>query len=106
MILKNTFLIPLILFGLFLIQCKTDKKESDAMSNIDFCKSIHRNDSLSLSSQLADLDSVMKVKTGVYVLEDGAGAMITRAWLSEYTEESIRHPILYLLYGQCRTYRL
>lgn len=31
----------------------------------------------------------MKTQTGVYVLEDGGGAMITRAWLSEYAEKSI-----------------
>jgi len=31
----------------------------------------------------------MQTKTGVFVLEDGANAMITRAWLSEYAEESI-----------------
>jgi phosphatidylserine/phosphatidylglycerophosphate/cardiolipin synthase-like enzyme len=42
-----------------------------------------------LSSELADVDSIMESKTGVYVLEDGANAMITRAWLSEYAEKSI-----------------
>ncbi|KAG1654386.1 hypothetical protein GQR58_025026 [Nymphon striatum] len=31
----------------------------------------------------------MKTKTGVYVLEDGGGAMVTRAWLTEYAEETI-----------------
>lgn len=31
----------------------------------------------------------MASQTGVYVLEDGGGAMIARAWLSEYAEHSI-----------------
>lgn len=55
----------------------------------DFCSKIHRNDSVTLSGELADYRELMKEKTGVYVLEDGGGAMITRAWLSEYAEKTI-----------------
>lgn len=55
----------------------------------NFCASIHRNDSLSLSKTLEPLAELMKTKTGVYVLEDGGNALITRAWLSEYAEQSI-----------------
>ena len=31
----------------------------------------------------------MRTKTGVYVLEDGAGSMVSRAWLTDYAEETI-----------------
>ncbi|WFO16115.1 phospholipase D family protein [Cellulophaga baltica 4] len=31
----------------------------------------------------------MATKTGVYVLEDGSGSMVARAWLSEYAEKTI-----------------
>ena len=31
----------------------------------------------------------MAEKTGVHVLEDGAGSMVTRAWLTEYAEKTI-----------------
>ena len=55
----------------------------------DFCSKIHRNDSVTLSGELKDYRELMKSKTGVYVLEDGGGAMITRAWLSEYAEKTI-----------------
>ena len=55
----------------------------------DFCAGIHRNDSLSLSGELAPVAELMKTKTGVYVLEDGDGSMVTRAWLSEYAEKTI-----------------
>lgn len=55
----------------------------------DFCASVKRNQHVSLSEELGDLRERMKTKTGVYVLEDGGGAMITRAWLSEYAEKSI-----------------
>lgn len=77
---------------LLLVFCQCTNEAKDPLSytdDEDFCESIHRNDSLSLSGELEDVDSLMQTKTGVYVLEDGANAMITRAWLSEYAEESI-----------------
>jgi phosphatidylserine/phosphatidylglycerophosphate/cardiolipin synthase-like enzyme len=55
----------------------------------DFCNSIQRNDSISLSKELKDISAQMQNKTGVYVLEDGSGSMIARAWLTEYAEKTI-----------------
>lgn len=55
----------------------------------DFCASIHRNDSLTLSKELEPVAELMQNKTGVFVLEDGDGAMVTRAWLSEYAEKTM-----------------
>jgi putative cardiolipin synthase len=55
----------------------------------DFCASIHRNDTLSLSQELEDIKGLMDTLTGVYVLEDGSGSMVARAWLSEYAEKTI-----------------
>jgi cardiolipin synthase C len=55
----------------------------------DFCASIHIEDSISLSDALIGLEDSMKAKTGVYVLEDGGGSLITRAWLSEHAEKTI-----------------
>jgi putative cardiolipin synthase len=55
----------------------------------DFCSSIHRNDSLSLSKELEPMAAQMKEQTGVYVLEDGGGSLVARAWLSEYAEKTI-----------------
>ncbi|WP_242130917.1 phospholipase D-like domain-containing protein [Aestuariivivens marinum] len=55
----------------------------------DFCTSIHRNDTLSLSNELEDIKGQMDTLTGVYVLEDGSGSMVARAWLSEYAEKTI-----------------
>jgi phosphatidylserine/phosphatidylglycerophosphate/cardiolipin synthase-like enzyme len=59
------------------------------MLTTNFCENIHRNDSISLSKELEDISELMETKTGVYVLEDGGGAMITRAWLTEYAEQTI-----------------
>lgn len=58
-------------------------------SGKDFCASIHRNDSLSLSKELEPMVELMKNKTGVYVLEDGGNSLVTRAWLCEYAEKTI-----------------
>ena len=55
----------------------------------DFCDKIHRNDSISLSSELLPVLDSMKNKSGVYVLEDGGNSMIARAFLSEYAEKTI-----------------
>jgi phosphatidylserine/phosphatidylglycerophosphate/cardiolipin synthase-like enzyme len=55
----------------------------------DFCSSIHRNDSLSLTKELEPVAELMKTKTGVYVLEDGGNSLVTRAWLCEYAEKTI-----------------
>ncbi len=54
-----------------------------------FCKALERNNSISLSKKLEEVQSEMKDKTGVFVLENGGAAMITRAWLSDYAEKSI-----------------
>ncbi len=59
----------------------------DTKSN--YCADIQRMDSLSLSAELAEIEDLMLNQTGVYPLEDGAGSMVTRAWFTEYAEESI-----------------
>ncbi len=85
MTISRLFLLP-VTFSLF--SCSSDPKEIPPVTK-DFCSSIHRNDSLSLSGELEPLAALMKDKTGVYVLEDGGGSMIARAWLSEYAEKTI-----------------
>ncbi len=67
-----------------------NEKENVLISGTDFCSKIHKSaDSSSLSEELKDLETKMETKTGVYVLEDGAGSMVTRAWLTEKAEETI-----------------
>ena len=77
--------IPIILLS----SCSEPDKNKIPAKEKDFCASIHRNDSLSLSKELESISDSMKRKTGVYVLEDGGGSLITRAWLSEYAEKTI-----------------
>ncbi|TRX66330.1 phosphatidylserine/phosphatidylglycerophosphate/cardiolipin synthase family protein [Carboxylicivirga sp. M1479] len=74
---------------LVLIIASCSPKKQQGFSDTDFCSKIHRNDSISLTSELLGLTDSMKTKTGVYVLEDGAGSMVARAWLSEYAEKTM-----------------
>ncbi len=80
--------IPLFVLLLLLYAC-SDAPPLVPETKTDFCSSIHRNDSLSLSSELLPFSDSLKTKTGVYVLEDGGTSMIARAWLSEYAEKTI-----------------
>jgi cardiolipin synthase C len=72
----------------FLFSCHSEPKKAE-FNKVDFCSSIHRNDSVTLSKELENVLPLMKEKTGVYVLEDGGNSLIARAWLSEYAERSI-----------------
>ncbi len=82
-------MIRVILVALvFLIACSTSKNEIPVQES-DFCSSIHRNDSLSLSKALRPVADSMQTKSGVYVLEDGGGSLVARAWLAEYAEKTI-----------------
>jgi phosphatidylserine/phosphatidylglycerophosphate/cardiolipin synthase-like enzyme len=76
----------LFIFFILLISC-SEKKAKQLETN--FCKSIQRNDSITLTKELEDVADLMEKKTGVFVLEDGSGSMITRAWLCEYAEKTI-----------------
>ena len=80
------FILPFFL----LTSCShEDKKQDIPLEHIDFCSSIHRDTSIHLSHKLDSLSNFMAHQTGVYVLEDGDGSMVARAWLSEYAEHSI-----------------
>ena len=61
----------------------------DPVANADFCATIRRDSMISLTDQLRPVEAQMAARTGVYVLEEGAGSMVARAWLSEYAERTI-----------------
>jgi phosphatidylserine/phosphatidylglycerophosphate/cardiolipin synthase-like enzyme len=80
----------LIAFSFVLLSsCSEEKIDTIPEQKADFCKTIHRDSSTSLSKELEPLKDSLATKTGVYVLEDGGSAMIARAWLSEYAEKTI-----------------
>jgi len=80
----NSYIIVIV----FLLMSSCNEAETPSPET-DFCSNIHRNDSTTLSKELEDISELMETKTGVYVLEDGSGSMVARAWLSEYSEKTI-----------------
>ncbi len=85
---STTNIYAILIILIFSIACKKTTAELP-ISEHNFCETVHRNDSISLSKELKDILKKMNSKTGVYVLEDGGGSLITRAWLTDYAEKTI-----------------
>lgn len=79
----------LLLIVLFLYSCSSEVPKEESKQTPDFCSSIHCDSVAGLSKKLDPFFELMQTKTGVYVLEDGDGSMVTRAWLSENAEKTI-----------------
>lgn len=77
-----------ILF-LFVFFACSEQEDTVPPQEKDFCSSLHPHDSLVLGKRLDMLKDSMMHKTGVYVLEDGGGSMMARAWFSEQATKSI-----------------
>ncbi len=80
--LRNYFIVAFFI----LVSCN---KEKTLKTETKSLVSMHRDDNITLSKELKDFESLMPKKTGVYVLEDGSGSMVARAWLTEYSEKTI-----------------
>jgi phosphatidylserine/phosphatidylglycerophosphate/cardiolipin synthase-like enzyme len=78
----------LLALTLVLLACGDGPKGVPAYKE-DFCSLIHFDSASGLSKELAPVADSMATKTGVYVLEDGEGAMIARPWLCEHAEQTI-----------------
>jgi cardiolipin synthase C len=85
----NSVKIIVCIILIALLNACSEKKKDALDQQGEFCASIHRNDSVSLTKELEPVADLMKDSTGVYVLEDGGGSMVARAWLSEYAEKTI-----------------
>lgn len=81
---------PLLGAALLFLCCGGDRQPSPEMPSAgDPCAGIARDNAPVLSEKLAPFAAPMETSTGVYVLEDGGGAMMARAWLSDHAERSI-----------------
>lgn len=58
-------------------------------SKIDHCVTLGQKNDPMLSQYLTSVAQKMTDKTGVYVLEQGIEAMLSRAWLTEHAEQTI-----------------
>lgn len=69
------------------VSCSKDPKTPTEEQ--DFCAKIHDVKGKSLSNELEIFSNKLATKTGVYVLENGNNAVVTRAWLCESAEKTI-----------------
>lgn len=84
-------ILPLVLLACSHLTCTEDQHDTSVLPSeeIDYCMQNPPSSTASLSTLLEDLEMNMKSKTGTYVLEDGDGAMVSRAWLCESAEKTI-----------------
>ena len=85
---KLASIISVLICSTCLVSCGSHPEQVPAQEQ-DFCAQIHESTAPSLSKELKPYDSLMAHQTGVYVLEDGGGSLVTRAWLCENAEQSI-----------------
>lgn len=79
------WLLPILLS--LMVGCTADKSPYEPITT-DFCSKVHFENP-QLSTYLTPFDSISKVKTAVYSLEEGDNSMIARAWLCQSAEKSI-----------------
>lgn len=84
---NKLFRFNIVALTLFLLSTCGETLSTSTATN--YCENIERNASTTLSQELKGVSDLMEDKTGVYVLEDGSGSMVARAWLTEYAEETI-----------------
>jgi phosphatidylserine/phosphatidylglycerophosphate/cardiolipin synthase-like enzyme len=80
--------ITICFFVLFIIACSSKPPRLPEVTQ-DFCSAVKSGSSMTLSEHLSPFNDQMQNKTGVYVLEQGTEAMLSRAWLSEHAQKTI-----------------
>ena len=85
-ILISRVAIPLL--TLLLPACST-AEDHIIESTQNFCSSVVHKTPTALSKYLSPFEDKMESSTGVYVLEQGTEAMMSRAWLSDHAEKTI-----------------
>ena len=80
--------ITICFFVLFIIACSSKPPRLPEVTQ-DFCSAVKSGSSMTLSENLSPFNDQMQIKTGVYVLEQGTEAMLSRAWLSEHAQKTI-----------------
>jgi len=69
--------------------CSSSKPIQFSDSPQNYCADITDEPGAMLSEYLTPVADKMKTQTGVYVLEQGIEAMLSRAWLTEHAEKTI-----------------
>lgn len=81
--------ISLILTLLFVSTGCSTTSDSVPLSDKNYCATLPKQKTERLSHYIKPYESQLKSKTGVYVLEQGAEAMMSRAWLTDRAEKTI-----------------
>lgn len=87
--MKSNHIKRICIATFILITACSQSAEKTSSQKAYECDGIKRDASVSLSKELASLSKLSKNKTGVYVLEDGGGSLVARAWFCEYAEKTI-----------------
>ncbi|MBK8668925.1 MAG: phospholipase D family protein [Saprospiraceae bacterium] len=75
-------------YTIFIISaCKQNPSMGNATN--DYCSGVPHLDSTHIQDHLQTIDTLLINKSGAYVLEDGDGSMIARAWLTEHAQKTI-----------------
>ncbi len=79
----------IVLFTLFLSSACSAVEHHISEPVQNFCSSVESKPVIPLSKYLSPFKNKMENSTGVYVLEQGSEAMLSRAWLSEQAQKTI-----------------
>lgn len=86
---SKTGIKSIVLIALLSLFSCAEQPSWQSLSSQGSCANIDVELTTSLTKQLASVADKMQMQTGVYVLEQGTEAMLSRAWLSQYAEQSI-----------------
>ena len=84
---ESKYVILICTLIIFLISCNSGTTTETLQEQE--CIEYTFNPEQSVSDEISGFDSLRLDKTGVYVLEDGASALVQRAWLTKYSEQTI-----------------
>ncbi|TYK66662.1 phospholipase D family protein [Colwellia echini] len=86
---RKTFVALLIPLSTILLSACSDPGFHITDSDQNYCAAINNKAPAELSKYLAPYKDNMEKSTGVYILEQGTEAILTRAWLSEQAQQTI-----------------
>lgn len=78
-----------MLLLIFILSACSSVEDRILETEQDYCSAIDNKTPAALSEYLSPFENKMKSSTGVYVLEQGTEAMLSRAWLSEHAQQTI-----------------
>ncbi|OIQ27133.1 MAG: phospholipase D family protein [Bacteroidetes bacterium MedPE-SWsnd-G2] len=86
----RTFLFYISCISIIVLSsCKEENKVENTIALVDAIDCNDTNFINQMDTVLKPIDSLLKHKTGVYVMEDGGNSMISRAWFTKHAQKTI-----------------